>query len=316
MNKLHIAILTVVFSLVGSTAWAGVNSSLQGEGNKVEDSQEATATVHYINAPRFVRPLIEKWIEEYKKVDPRANFAIAKNAESRGKSELGVQLGNQGVNSDLAKHTVYFAEYAILPIAAKNSDAAKQLVKQELKAKDIKTLFFEKDDFEKQDKNEKKAASYVVYTGNGNLSVAAEFASHYGKDVASFRGKRIVGDDLFLNTAVSKDPQGIAINAIPNIYDLNTRKLKSDLVVLPLDVDKSLRTAFLDGATIDDVIRALEANDNSEVPVERIGFSYQGNDASITNFIAWVLAEGENYNHDFGLLRLNAKLLAQQVQGL
>lgn len=296
MKKLYIAILSVAFSLVGNSVWA--------------------SSPYYINAPRFVRPLIEKWISEYKKVEPHADFAIAKTAESRGKSALNILLNEKANGGDLSQRTVYFAEYAILPVAGKNSEAAKTLAKQELNTKNIKSLFFEKDDFEEQDKNDKKAAAYVVYTGNSSQSVAAEFASHYGKDASSFRGKRIVGDDQFLNTAVEKDPQGITFNAIPNLYDLNTRQLKPALALLPLDVDKAQRAAFADGATIDDVIKVLEASKGSNIPVERVGFAYQDGDSNITNFIAWLLSEGENYNHDFGLLRLDAKLVAQQAREL
>lgn len=315
MKKLYIAIFTVTFSLVGNTVWANPHVENNAERNSVENNNTASST-YYINAPRFVRPLIEKWISEYRKVDSRANFAIAKTTETKGKSSLNIQLKETSANNDLAKRTIYFAEYAILPVTGKNSETAKTLAKQELNSKNIKSLFFEKDDFEEPDKTDKKAAAYVVYTGNSSQSISAEFASHYGKDASSFRGKRIVGDDLFLNTAIIKDPQGITFNAIPNIYDLNTRKLKSDLALLPIDVEKSQRSAFAEGATIDDLIRVLEANRGNSIPIERVGFSYQDGDSNITNFIAWILTEGENYNHDFGLLRLDAKLVAQQAKQL
>lgn len=318
MKKFFIAIFTVVFSLVGNTVWASTRVDNNAASNNVAsvEGNNAAASVYYINAPRFVRPLIEKWISEYKKVDSRANFAIAKTAETKGKSALSVLLKENSADNDLAQRTIYFAEYAILPVAGRNSDAAKALTKQELNNKNIKSLFFEKDDLEEQDKADKKAAAYVVYTGNGTQSVSAEFASHYGKDVSTFRGKRIVGDDLFLNTAIVKDPQGITFNAVPNLYDLSTRKLKSDLALLPIDVEKSQRAAFAEGATVDDLIRVLEANKDGNIPVERIGFTYHEGDSNITNFIAWILSEGSTYNHDFGLLQLDAKLVAQQTKNL
>lgn len=318
MKKFFIAIFTVALSLVGNTVWASTRVSNNAASSNAANAEGNNAVVatYYINAPRFVHPLIEKWISEYKKVDSRANFAIAKTAETKGKSALNIQLKEAVADNSLAQHTVYFAEYAILPVAGKNSDAAKTLAKQELNSKNIKSLFFEKDDFEEQSKADKKVTAYVVYTGNGNQSVSAEFASHYGKDASAFRGKRIVGDDLFLNTAIVKDPQGITFNAVPNIYDLSTRKLKSDLALLPIDVEKSQRVAFAEDATIDDLIRVLESNKGGNIPVERIGFTFQDGDSNITNFIAWVLSEGSTYNHDFGLLQLDAKLVAQQTRNL
>lgn len=309
MKKLYIAIVTVVLSLVGNSVWAS---------NSVEENNNASAssTTYYINAPRFVRPLIEKWISEYKKVAPQANFAIAKTAESKSKSKLNILLEEKDNDNKLVEKNVYFAQYAIFPVAGKNSDAAKEFGKQELNAKNVKALYFEKDDFEELDKNEKKAAAYVVYSGSGNQSVSAEFASHYGKDASTFRGKRIVGDDQFLNSAILKDPKGITFNAIPNLYDLSTRQLKADLALLPLDVDKNQRAAFEEGATLDDVLQVLENTKGNNIPVERIGFSFQGDDVAISQFISWVLSEGESYNHEYGLLRLDATLVAQQVKEL
>lgn len=309
MKKLYIAIVTVVLSLVGNSVWA--SNSVEGNNNA-----SASSATYYINAPRFVRPLIEKWISEYKKVAPQANFAIAKTAESKSKSKLNILLEEKDNDNKLVEKNVYFAQYAILPVAGKNSDAAKELGKQELNVKNVKALYFEKDDFEELNKNEKKAAAYVVYSGSGNQSVSAEFASHYGKDASTFRGKRIVGDDQFLNSAILKDPKGITFNAIPNLYDLSTRQLKADLALLPLDVDKNQRAAFEEGATLDDVLQVLENTKNSNIPVERVGFTFQGDDEAISQFISWVLSEGESYNHEYGLLRLDATLVAQQVKEL
>ena len=313
MKKLYILLFTVALSFTAQSVWAG--SKVESAATEGQNVTTATTT-YYITAPRFVRPLIEKWISEYRKVNTHANFAIAKTAEAKGKSALHIQLNENSSADNLAQPTIYFAEYAILPVAGKNSEAAKTLGKQELNSKNIKNLYFEKDDFDEPDKNDKKVAPYVVYAGNGTQSVSAEFASHYGKDASHFRGKRIVGDDLFLNTAIQKDPQGITFNAIPNIYDLKTRKLKSDLALLPIDVEKSLRSVFGQETTIDDVISLLEANKSSNIPVERIGFSYQEGDDNVAQFISWILSEGESYNHDFGLLRLNAKDVAQQAKQL
>ena len=38
---------------------------------------------YYINAPRFTHPLLEKWIQEYKKVKPEVNLTIAKSASDK-----------------------------------------------------------------------------------------------------------------------------------------------------------------------------------------------------------------------------------------
>lgn len=284
MKKYIIAIIALAFSL---------------------SNNASTESVHYINAPRFVRPLVEKWIEEYKKVAPQANFAIAKTAANRQNSALNIQLTQDKNSKESSRKTLYFGSYAILPVTAKNSEAAKVLGNQELNTKKIKSLYFENDDFEDDGKvsDKKKNNSLTVYTGNSNLSVAQSFAAYYGKDASSFRGKRIVGDDQFLNSAIANDPQGITFNAISNLYDLQTRKLKDNLTILSLDVNKKQREALDEGSTIDDLIRVLETDKNSEIPVEKVGLSYNDDDAVVAQFVAWVETQGEQYNHQFGLLK-------------
>ena len=78
-----VIILTWIFILVSTYTWAG---------NGVNENSSTSANTYYIDAPRFVRPLIEKWITEYKKVVPEANFAIAKSAVAKKGSKLNVLL--------------------------------------------------------------------------------------------------------------------------------------------------------------------------------------------------------------------------------
>ncbi len=310
MKKFFIAIITLVFSLSNTAVLASNHLSEENSSNPIsnlttENNNATAASVHYINAPRFVRPLIEKWIEEYKKVAPLANFAIAKTAANRQNSALHIQLNQDKDSKDVSHKTLYFGSYAILPVTAKNSEAAKVLGSQELNTKKIKYLYFENEDLEDDGKagDKKKISHIVVYSGNSSQSVAQSFASYYGKDASSFRGKRIVGDDQFLNSAIANDPQGITFNAISNIYDLATRKLKDNLAILSLDVNKSQREALDENSTLDDLINVLEKEKKSEIPVQKVGLSYNNDDAAAAQFVAWIEAEGEQYNHQFGLLK-------------
>ena len=60
MKKIYTVIVTLVFSLQALVASAGNNTV-------ADNNSENSSSTFYINAPRFVRPLIEKWIQEYKK---------------------------------------------------------------------------------------------------------------------------------------------------------------------------------------------------------------------------------------------------------
>ena len=62
-----------------------------GLGNVLAEEHN-TNNVRTIKSPRFARPLVEKWIEEYAKTEPGVVFQIAKG---QGSSDLTVTIGQQ-----------------------------------------------------------------------------------------------------------------------------------------------------------------------------------------------------------------------------
>lgn len=297
--------IAVLLSINISTVWA--EGAEAGELSP-ESNATNTSSVRYVKAPRFARPLVEKWITEYAKTQPGVEFQIAKGNQNQGNVDLNVVFDNQSANTKVFSHNVvFFGEFAVLPITASGSEAARVLEGKHLNSKKLKQLFFLNDDFDEDVKKVKAFENLIVYSGSNATSVAASFAHNFGEESSSFRGKRISGDDLFLNTALSKDPQGVSFNALPNIFDLQSRHIKSDLTIIGIDVKKGLEETFSDKATLDEMINALENGKVSEVAVERIGVSYNEGDDAVSQFLKWILEKGTQYNHEFGLLNLSKK---------
>ncbi len=292
--------IALILSLGLSNVWAEGNGTNSG--------------VRTIKAPRFARPLVEKWIEEYAKTQPGVEFQIAKSSQNQGNIDLNVVFDNQDAKSEDFSHTiVYFGEFAVLPITASGSEAAKVLEGKHLNSKKLKQLYFLNDDFDEDVKKIKQFEKLVIYSGSNATSVASSFAHNFGEESANFRGKRISGDDLFLNTALAKDPLGVSFNALPNIFDLQSRHIKSDLTLISIDVKKNLEDSFSDKATLDEVISILENGKVSEVAIEKVGVSYNGADDAVNQFLQWVLTNGVKYNHEFGLLNLDNKVTQVQI---
>ena len=325
MKKIALTI-AVLFSISISNIWA--------EGNGVNDVNEVKGTnntaVRTIKAPRFARPLVEKWIKEYAKTQPGVEFQIAKG---QGNSDLNVVLDDKNFSQ-----IVYFGETAVLPITARSSEAARLLEGKHLNNKKLKQLYFLNEDFDEEVKKNKAFETITVYSGSNATSVASSFAHNFGEESSSFRGKRISGDDLFLNvalqkdplgvsfnalpnifdlesrhlksddlflnTALAKDPLGVSFNALPNIFDLKSRHLKEDLSLVGLDVKKDLANSFSDNGTLDELLTALENSKESEVAIEKVGISVNNADDEVNKFLEWVLAQGTKYNHEYGLLNL------------
>ena len=299
MKKIALAI-AVLFSISISNIWA-------------EETSTNASSVRYVKAPRFARPLVEKWITEYAKTQPDVEFQIAKGNQNQDNIALNIVFDNQNTEREEFSHVVYFGEFAVLPITASGSEAAKVLEGKHLNSKKLKQLYFLNDDFDEDVKKIKQFEKLVIYSGSNATSVASSFAHNFGEESSNFRGKRISGDDLFLNTALSKDPLGVSFNALPNIFDLKSRHIKDNLTIIGIDVKKSLEDSFSDKATLDELILALENGKVSEVAVEKIGVSYNVADDAVNQFLSWVLAQGTKYNHEFGLLNLDNKLAQAQI---
>jgi hypothetical protein len=284
-----------------TNAWAEGNSTNSG--------------VRTIKSPRFARPLIEKWIEEYAKTEPGVEFQIVKGSGNQDNIDLNVTISdNQDNNEKLFGHIIYFGETAVLPVTARSSEAARLLEGKHLNAKKLKQLFFLNDDFDEDVKKNKTFETIIIYSGSNASSVASSFAHNFGEESANFRGKRISGDDLFLNTAIAKDPLGVTFNTLSNIFDLQSRHLKSDLSLVGLDLKKDLEKSFTDNGTLDDVLTILENGKPAEVTIEKVGITFNNADDAVNRFLEWVLENGIKYNHQYGLLNLDSKVAEAQIR--
>ena len=298
MKRIALAI-AVLLNIHTANIWAESNNNTASDA-----SVSSVANVHYVKAPRFARPLVEKWIAEYAKTQPNAEFQIAKGGQNQDDIDMNVVFDNNDKETENANHIVYFGEFAVLPITASGSEAAKVLEGKHLSSKKIKQLYFLNDDLDEEVKKIKQFEKLVIYSGSNATSVANSFAHNFGEESTSFRGKRISGDDLFLNTALTKDPLGVSFNALPNIFDLKSRHIKEDLTIIGLDVKKSLEESFSDKGTLDQIINALEQGKVQEVTVQKIGVHYKNADEDVKRFLSWVVTNGTKYNHQYGLLNL------------
>ena len=286
----------------------GLNSTL-ANGNGANNNSENN--VRTIKSPHFARPLVEKWIEEYSKTEPGVTFQIAKG---RDNADLTVSVvDQQDKNTDLVNQRVYIGETAVLPITARGSEAARLLEGKHLNAKRLKLLFFLNDEFEEDVKKNKAFEAITVYSGSNAASVASSFAHNFGAESTNFRGKRIAGDDLFLNTAIKKDPLGVTFNTLSNIFDLKSRHLKNDLSIVGVDLKKDIANNFSDNGTLDEVLNILESGKPDEVAVEKVAITFNSTDEAVNRFLQWVLENGTKYNHQYGLLNLDKKEASAQI---
>ncbi|MDH6310454.1 ABC-type phosphate transport system substrate-binding protein [Dysgonomonas sp. PFB1-18] len=280
----------------------------------VSAQDEAKETI-YIKSTRFASPLIEKWITEYSKANPDVSIKLADNTVKADDISLKVVIANKN-KQQVSEQVLFFGRYAILPVAGKENPLLGELSKKKLNDKRIKDLFFEKDIPDEDEDSSTPATEVTIYSGNNEESVAHSFASYFGYTSSSLKGKKISGDDVFLINAIQKDKTGITFNALGNIFDISSRKLKANISILPLDVKKEYRSYFGESVDIDNLMGLLESEPVNLIPVENIGFAYTAENKSVKEFLVWVLTEGKAFNHSYGILNPDDKLLSHQIKKL
>lgn len=124
------------------------------------------------------------------------------------------------------------------------------------------------------------------------------------------------GDDIYLLSAIKKDSIGLTYNNLGYLYDVNSRSLKEGIALLPIDLKKEAKPIL--SGNLDEVLGVLEATKIETVPVEKIGFVYSEQNArkEITEFLKWVLTDGQKFNHDKGFLNLDKQALNEQESRL
>lgn len=273
---------------------------------QINSAEAQTQTVN-IKAPGFVRPLVERWIAEYQKINSDLSFQLGQKKDNA----IIFVLEEREERKEERGETVFFGRYAIVPFTGKDSEAAALIAKKKLNDKRIKNLLFEKDDLS-EEKSDKLEDKLHIYTGAQSFSVALPYAAAYGLTAADYRGKRIQGDDRFLNKAVGEDAWGLGISALGNLYDLQSRHLKDQLQVASLDDSKKIDLT----ASLDEVLEVLETHTVEGIDVEKIGFAFDVNNLQLNRFVNWVLTDGQQYLHEYGLLTLSQKDLISQQRSL
>ncbi len=283
--------------------------------NAANGNPETTKKEITVNSTKFSYPLVKKWIQEFNLLHPDIQITLATSANEKADLQFVINGQIPAGKAEVEKNIAYVGRYALLPVTSIENPLLAKLTKKELDEKELKKLFFQADVVDEA-VSEKNALNeqITVYSGAGNSSGSTAFATYFGHSNSQFRGKRIAGDDIYLLAAISKDPKAVTFNNLSYLFDTESRKLKKQLVLLPLDVKKDQREILRSG-NLDQTISLLEAVDVNLVPVERVGFIYKKSD-SVLIFLQWVADKGQRYNHKFGFLTLDRQLAQHEQKQL
>ncbi|MDQ2657641.1 MAG: hypothetical protein M3Y60_09495 [Bacteroidota bacterium] len=297
------------FLIFGAVATA-LAQSQQTEPSSGQRPLDNSQPVVRITGVRFSYPLVQHWIDRFNKEHPNVQVII----ESRGSSDpsqfdIMVEAYEQPEEIKKDREYLYFARYAVLPVA----NGASRFVaayKDKGLNKDLITQLFFFDIYAEKEKQKQVREPFTVYTRLQKAGVPIVFSKYFGYAQKDLKGTAIAGADEHLLKAVLRDSSGISYAPLPLIYNPVTGLPVEGLVVLPVDLNGNGRVSEEEKGydRLPEVMTRLEdrtAKEVQNVPLEYVHFSVsrQSVAPAALVFLKWVIANGENDLHSFGFLK-------------
>ncbi len=303
--------------LIFSGIAVALAQSPQPEGSSGQSAKDHSQAVVRITGVRFSYPLVQHWIDRFNQEYPNVQIII----ESRGSSDptqydIMVEAYEQPEEIKKDREYLYFARYAVLPVANRASRFGAVYEDKGLNKELITQLFFF-DIYAEKDKQKEIKEPFTVYTRLQKAGAPIVFSRYFGYVQKDIKGTAIAGADEHLLKAVLRDSTGISYAPMPLIYNPVTGVPVEGLVVLPVDLNGNGRINDEEKGydRLPEVMARLEdrpAKEIKNVPLEYVHFSVsrQSVTPEALLFLNWVIANGETDLHSFGFLKPERKKVA------
>jgi phosphate transport system substrate-binding protein len=274
-------------------------------------------------------PMVIRWADEYKKINPGVRFDISAGGAGKGISDAL----NSMVEIGMVSREIYPEELkkGAFPIAV-TKDAVVAVVSESNPAlNDIMTKGLKKDAANNiwitgryttwaQAFGAKSASPIHIYTRSDACGAAEMWAKFFGKKQEDLLGVGVFGDPG-LAQAVKKDPLGIGYNNIGYAYDATTRKQIKGLRVVPVDLNNNGKIDIDEDfyGSMNDLITAIASGKYPSPPARELYFVMKGspkNNKVLTEFIRWVLSDGQKFVNDAGYISLPKERIEMEQKKL
>ncbi|MEI6050520.1 MAG: substrate-binding domain-containing protein [Bacteroidota bacterium] len=289
-------------------------------------SQDKTSGQISISGAFALYPMVVRWADEYKKINPGVRFDISAGGAGKGISDAL----NGMVEIGMVSREIYPEEMknGAYPIAV-TKDAVVAVVNElNPSLKDIMTKGLNKDAGNNiwitgryttwaQAFGVKSESPIHIYTRSDACGAAEMWAKFYGKKQEDLLGVGVFGDPG-LAQAVKKDPLGIGYNNIGYAYDATTRKQIKGLKVIPLDLNNNGKIDSDENfyESMNDLIAAIASGKYPSPPARELYFVMKGspkNNKALTEFIRWVLSDGQKFVNEAGYISLPEEKIASEL---
>jgi phosphate transport system substrate-binding protein len=274
-------------------------------------------------------PMTVKWAEEFRKIHPEIRIDISAGGAGKGISDAlngMVDLGmvSREIYPEEIKNGAYpiaVTKDAVVAVVSELNPVLNEILSKGLR-KDAGNNIWITGKFTTwaQAFNTKTTTAIHVYTRSDACGAAEMWAKFYGRKQEDLLGVGVFGDPG-LAQAVKKDPLGIGFNNIGYAYDASTKQQVKGLKVIPLDLNNNGKIDPDENFynSMNDLIAAIASGKYPSPPARELYFVVKGNPRNnkvLTEFIKWVLMDGQKFVHEAGYISLPVDKIEEERKKL
>ena len=260
-----------------------------------------------VSAASFTLPLVEKWVSEYVKENPKSNLIVTSDRQSIANARVVL-------STDPSSKSV--ARFLVLPIAnADNSLLQSKKIRKGVNEETERELFVKNDDIEAiYEERERKEIHSNVYTLAGNQNVTtALFARLLHANPGKLKGRKILGSEDKALAAVKKDNEALSFNVANLIYNKDNRRPVEGIAVIAPDINGNGRVSEEERQAVSDIDALISYVENVGAAGLAIGsIEIQTDDPALADFAQWVSDHGQSFLNEYGFLRSENQAQAQR----
>lgn len=295
-----------------------------GGQSQLNEGQSGTIT---ISGAFALYPMMQRWAEEYTKLNPDIQFDISAGGAGKGMTDTlagAVDIGmvSREITSEEEEKGAYWipvVKDAVFPMVN-----AQNPVLQDLLTRGISKSIFEKIYITGEIKTwgevvgrPEVTEAIIVYTRSDAAGAPEVWAKYLGKKQEDLLGVGVFGDPGLLD-AVIKDPLGIGYNNLGYAYDNASGEAVAGSMAVPIDINENGKAD--PDEILDTKAKAVEAVANGQYPsppARPLNLVTKGKPAPLIKvFIEWILTEGQQYVGEAGYVQLTPNQLDEALQKL
>jgi phosphate transport system substrate-binding protein len=274
-------------------------------------------------------PMTVKWAEEFRKIYPDVRIDISAGGAGKGIADalsgmVEVGMVSREINPEELKKGAFpiaVTKDAVVAVISESNPNLNDIMSKGLK-KDAGNNIWITGKYTSwaQAFNMKSSLPIHIYTRSDACGAAEMWAKFFGKKQEDLLGVGVFGDPG-LAQAVKRDPLGIGFNNIGYAYDAQTKQQVKGLRVVPIDLNNNGKVDDDENfyKSMNDLIAAIASGKYPSPPARELYFVCKGtpkNNKVLTEFIKWVLSDGQKFVHEAGYIALPKEKILSEIKKL